>query len=119
MEINHCLFTLLRDNGTKAVQYCCVTKETQQCCTSALLSNRVPTSRCYGNHNTQQYILGSLYFEINLFHACSYLGLGLMAARKEILSVRNIQGATILRSECINPIIKTEWTYAGVTYTVM
>jgi hypothetical protein len=55
MEINYCLFTLLRDNGTKAVQYHCVAKEMQQCCTSALLSNRAPTSRCYGNHNTQQY----------------------------------------------------------------
>jgi hypothetical protein len=55
MEINYCLFTLLRDNGTKAVQYCCVAKEKKQCCTSALLRNRTPTSRCYGNHNTQQY----------------------------------------------------------------
>jgi hypothetical protein len=42
-----------------------------------------------------------------------------MAARKEILSVGNVQDATTLRSECINPIIKTKWTYAGVTYTVM
>jgi hypothetical protein len=56
MEINHCLFTLLRDRGTKAVQYCCVAKETQQCCTSALLRSRAPTSRCYRNHNTQQYV---------------------------------------------------------------
>lgn len=43
----------------------------------------------------------------------------MMAARKEILSVGNAQGATTLRSECINPIITTEWTYAGVTYAVM
>ncbi|XP_069684351.1 ectonucleoside triphosphate diphosphohydrolase 5 isoform X2 [Periplaneta americana] len=49
----------------------------------------------------------------------SYLGLGLMAARKEILSVGNPKDAKTLKSECINPIIKTEWTYAGVTYTVM
>jgi hypothetical protein len=55
METNYCMFTLLRDNGTKAIQYCCVAKETQQCCTSALLSNRAPTSRCHGNHNMQQY----------------------------------------------------------------
>jgi hypothetical protein len=49
MEINYCLFTLLRGNRTKAVQYCCIAKETQQCCTRALL-------RYYGNHNTQQYL---------------------------------------------------------------
>jgi hypothetical protein len=55
MEINYCLFTLWHDNGTKAVQYCCVAKETQQFCTSALLRNSAPTSRFYGNHNTQQY----------------------------------------------------------------
>jgi hypothetical protein len=42
-----------------------------------------------------------------------------MAARKEVLSIGNIQGATTLRSECINPIIITEWNYAGVTYIVM
>jgi hypothetical protein len=42
-----------------------------------------------------------------------------MAARKEVLSFGNVQGATALRSQCINPIIKTEWTYADVTYTVM
>jgi hypothetical protein len=54
VEINYSLFTLLHDNGTKAAQYCCVTKETQRC-TTVLLRNRAPTSRCYGNHNTQQY----------------------------------------------------------------
>jgi hypothetical protein len=42
-----------------------------------------------------------------------------MAARKEVLSFGNAQGATTLRSECINPIVKTEWIYAGVTYIVM
>jgi hypothetical protein len=42
-----------------------------------------------------------------------------MAARKEILSFGNAQGTTMLKSKCINPIIKTEWYYAGVTYTVM
>jgi hypothetical protein len=52
--INYSLFTLLRDNGTKAIQYCCVAKETQLYCVIALLRNRAP-SHCYGNHNTQQY----------------------------------------------------------------
>jgi hypothetical protein len=32
-----CLSTLLSANHAKAVQHCCVTKETQQCCTSAVL----------------------------------------------------------------------------------
>jgi hypothetical protein len=57
-EINYSFFTLLRDNGTKAV--CCVVKETQQCCTIALLCNSAPTSRCYGNHNTQQFVQNCL-----------------------------------------------------------
>jgi len=49
----------------------------------------------------------------------SYLGLGLMAARKEVLLFGNAEGSTTLRSKCINPIIKTDWSYAGATYTVM
>jgi hypothetical protein len=32
-----CLFTLLSTNHAEVVQHCCVTKETQQCCASALL----------------------------------------------------------------------------------
>ncbi|XP_067011798.2 ectonucleoside triphosphate diphosphohydrolase 5 isoform X2 [Anabrus simplex] len=48
----------------------------------------------------------------------SYLGLGLMAARKAILSVGNEKDSRVLKSECINPIISTEWTYGGVTYKV-
>jgi hypothetical protein len=32
-----------------------VSLATQQCCTSALLCSRAPTTRCYGNNNTQQY----------------------------------------------------------------
>jgi hypothetical protein len=43
------LFTLLSANVARAVQYCCVTKETQQCCTIPLLRDRVPTSCCQGN----------------------------------------------------------------------
>nr|CAD7424223.1 unnamed protein product [Timema monikensis] len=49
----------------------------------------------------------------------NYLGLGLMAARKEVLSVGNPDNALVLRSECINPIITgKEWTYNKITYTV-
>ncbi|XP_054262110.1 ectonucleoside triphosphate diphosphohydrolase 5 isoform X2 [Macrosteles quadrilineatus] len=49
----------------------------------------------------------------------SYLGLGLNAARKEILLHGNPTGATHLASECVNPIIKNKsLTYAGVEYKV-
>ncbi|KAK7863329.1 hypothetical protein R5R35_009685 [Gryllus longicercus] len=64
-------------------------------------------------------------YHISAFHqnitvyTHSYLGLGLMAARKEILSVGNPADATELHSECINPIIKTEWAYGGKTYKVL
>ncbi|KAF2895355.1 hypothetical protein ILUMI_10809 [Ignelater luminosus] len=48
----------------------------------------------------------------------SYLGLGLMAARKEIITLN--QGTnTNVTSECVNPIIKNKkFTYGGVTYYV-
>lgn len=48
----------------------------------------------------------------------SYLGMGLMAARMAILSVGNKEGSTVLKSACMHPIIKKEWTYNRVTYTV-
>lgn len=58
----------------------------------------------------------------------SYLGMGLMAARKEILTYgQNVdtKDNTVLseteielRSECINPIITTKWAYGGVNYLV-
>ena len=48
----------------------------------------------------------------------SYLGLGLMAARKQILSANNPDGAVTLKSPCINPMIKKGWNYSGVNYVV-
>lgn len=48
----------------------------------------------------------------------SYLGLGLMAARKQILSANNPEGASTLKSPCINPMIKKGWNYSGVNYIV-
>ncbi|XP_075233466.1 ectonucleoside triphosphate diphosphohydrolase 5-like isoform X2 [Lycorma delicatula] len=49
----------------------------------------------------------------------SYLGLGLMAARKEILTVDNDGNETVINSECINPIITNhEWEYGGVKYSI-
>lgn len=49
----------------------------------------------------------------------SYLGLGLMAARKAILAEGNEEKSLNLISECINPIINnTKWNYNGKTYLV-
>lgn len=49
----------------------------------------------------------------------SYLGLGLMAARKEILSHRIDEGIKNLTSVCINPFITgKKWSYGGVDYFV-
>lgn len=52
----------------------------------------------------------------------SYLKMGLMAARKEILTLgkdkRNETAPVEIQSECINPIVSQEWTYAGQNYIV-
>ncbi|XP_050735152.1 ectonucleoside triphosphate diphosphohydrolase 5-like isoform X3 [Eriocheir sinensis] len=47
----------------------------------------------------------------------SYLGLGLMAARKAIL-MRHQGKDGIIRSPCVNPIVDYQWSYGGETYTV-
>lgn len=48
----------------------------------------------------------------------SYLGLGLMAARKEVLTLRQ-ENKTQVISECVNPIIKDKkFHYGGVDYLV-
>ncbi|XP_012268935.2 ectonucleoside triphosphate diphosphohydrolase 5 isoform X2 [Athalia rosae] len=73
-------------------------------------------------------------FTINAFnnnisiYTHSYLGMGLMAARKEILTYGQSKDAKAnngssgskitLHSECINPIISTEWSYGGIKYIV-
>ena len=58
-------------------------------------------------------------FNVKSFSFFSYLGLGLMAARKQILSVGHADGELTLRSPCINPMIKKGWNYSGVNYIVM
>lgn len=58
-----------------------------------------------------------IFREISVY-THSYLGLGLMAARKEILTVAQ-EGNTSVISECVNPIIKNrKWTYGGTDYLV-
>lgn len=48
----------------------------------------------------------------------SYLGLGLMSARFEILQFTSPSNKDILNSPCIHPSAKKIWTYGGKTYTV-
>lgn len=69
-------------------------------------------------------------YSVNIFsrnmsvYTYSYLGMGLMAARKQILTHgMNFEAAdrkkpVEIRSECINPIVVTEWAYGGRSYTV-
>lgn len=48
----------------------------------------------------------------------SYLGLGLMAARKEVLTLNQANRTEVI-SECVNPIIKDRrFHYGGVDYSV-
>ncbi|XP_011302783.1 ectonucleoside triphosphate diphosphohydrolase 5 [Fopius arisanus] len=55
----------------------------------------------------------------------SYLGMGVMAARRAILTLemsdednQNPNERIEIRSECINPIISNEWSYGGRNYMV-
>ncbi|XP_063993423.1 ectonucleoside triphosphate diphosphohydrolase 5 [Diachasmimorpha longicaudata] len=69
-------------------------------------------------------------YTINVFshnlslYTHSYLGMGVMAARRAILTLdlspedREIPGVIQINSECINPIIATEWSYGGQNYMV-
>ncbi|XP_076236069.1 nucleoside diphosphate phosphatase ENTPD5 isoform X2 [Calliopsis andreniformis] len=69
-------------------------------------------------------------YSVNIFnhnmsiYTHSYLGMGLMAARKAILThgmnLENPNAKTPIeiRSECVNPIVSTEWSYGGLNYLV-
>ncbi|XP_015433577.1 PREDICTED: ectonucleoside triphosphate diphosphohydrolase 5 isoform X2 [Dufourea novaeangliae] len=69
-------------------------------------------------------------YSVNIFnhnmsvYTHSYLGMGLMAAKKEILTHgKNLENVnpreTVeIRSECINPIVSTEWRYGALNYLV-
>ncbi|XP_044581085.1 ectonucleoside triphosphate diphosphohydrolase 5 isoform X2 [Cotesia glomerata] len=88
-------------------------------------------------------VLDKHYYTINAFnrnmtlYTYSYLGMGLMAARKGVLTgfghhqedkdqapkVQEAQEAqeaqeVLVRSECVNPIVSAKWSYAGVNYLV-
>ncbi|XP_032686884.1 ectonucleoside triphosphate diphosphohydrolase 5 isoform X2 [Odontomachus brunneus] len=71
-------------------------------------------------------------YSINVFshnmslYTHSYLGMGLMAARKAILThdmntedlVADPKLPIEIHSECVNPIVSTEWSYGGRDYVV-
>ena len=61
--------------------------------------------------------VSALHKKIDVY-SFSYLGLGLMAARKHILMTGNAEGSSTLKSPCINPMIKKGWSYSGVTYII-
>ncbi|KAK2707777.1 ectonucleoside triphosphate diphosphohydrolase 6-like isoform X2 [Artemia franciscana] len=65
-------------------------------------------------HHVHDVIMGDGKLGI---YSHSYLGLGLMAARKDIL-ISSPQNDSEIRSPCINPTVKTIWHYGGATYTL-
>ncbi|XP_031841057.1 ectonucleoside triphosphate diphosphohydrolase NTPase isoform X2 [Nomia melanderi] len=88
------------------------------------------TQVTYSPDATQEKKLDGHIYSVNIFnhnmsvYTHSYLGMGLMAARKEIvthgmkLNNVNPRANIEVRSECINPIISTEWSYGGFNYLV-
>ncbi|CAL7941964.1 unnamed protein product [Xylocopa violacea] len=81
------------------------------------------------NAEQEKKLDGHIY-SVNIFshnmsvYTHSYLGMGLMAARKEILthgmSLDNVNKKDTIevRSECVNPIVSSEWSYGGLNYLV-
>lgn len=80
--------------------------------------------------NEQAKQLEKHIYSINVFnrnmslYTHSYLGMGLMAARKAILTRDvnledvNLKLPVEIHSECVNPIISAEWSYGGRDYVV-
>ncbi|XP_051157766.1 ectonucleoside triphosphate diphosphohydrolase 5 isoform X1 [Leptopilina boulardi] len=72
--------------------------------------------------NDNIYNISALNHNMSIY-THSYLGMGLMAARKGILvpesAAKNENGIIEIRSECINPFIKTTWNYGGQEYHIM
>jgi ectonucleoside triphosphate diphosphohydrolase 5/6 len=61
----------------------------------------------------------SLFHEGVPLYTHSYLGLGLQAVRKAVLTANQTDPkATVLESVCVNPVVQRDWGYGGVTYTI-
>ncbi|XP_054007003.1 ectonucleoside triphosphate diphosphohydrolase 5 isoform X1 [Hylaeus anthracinus] len=89
------------------------------------------TQVTFSPNPAQEKKLDGHIYSVNIFnhnmsvYTHSYLGMGLMAARKEILTYGmkldnvNSKGVIEVRSDCINPIVtSTKWSYGGHTYLV-
>lgn len=77
-----------------------------------------PTTPATLRHKEYIHTVGVMKGSIPVYTQ-SYLGLGLMAARKAILTHGHSENATNLISACVNPFISgKKWSYGGVEYTV-
>ncbi|XP_049841284.1 ectonucleoside triphosphate diphosphohydrolase 5 isoform X1 [Schistocerca gregaria] len=77
------------------------------------------------DHTTLKEARSELLHKVSAFrqslsvYTNSYLGLGLMAARKGVLLQGNKSDVKEIHSDCVNPIISgKEWTFSGSTYLV-
>ncbi|XP_003490259.1 ectonucleoside triphosphate diphosphohydrolase 5 isoform X1 [Bombus impatiens] len=88
------------------------------------------TQVTFSPNSIQEKGLDGHTYSVNIFshnmsvYTHSYLGMGLMAARKEILTNGmnldsvNPKDTIEVRSECVNPIVSTEWSYGGFNYII-
>ncbi|KAK0096013.1 hypothetical protein PV326_006766 [Microctonus aethiopoides] len=88
------------------------------------------TQITYVPNEQERHQLQKHVHEINVFnqnmslYTYSHLGMGLMAARKAILTSDidleqlDTTSTVEIRSECINPIVTSAWSYGGIDYLV-
>ncbi|XP_069997430.1 ectonucleoside triphosphate diphosphohydrolase 5 [Penaeus vannamei] len=78
----------------------------------------VPVEQATVQSTPEDYLttISLLHKNLNLY-THSYLGLGLMAARKEVLLQHKGEDG-VIHSPCVNPIIDSQWSYGGETYTI-
>ncbi|XP_042881762.1 ectonucleoside triphosphate diphosphohydrolase 5-like isoform X3 [Penaeus japonicus] len=78
----------------------------------------VPVEQTTVQSTPEDYLtsISLLHKNLNLY-THSYLGLGLMAARKAVLLQHKGEDG-VIHSPCVNPIIDHQWSYGGETYTI-